>query len=364
MYQKELMALKRANRYRERRVFQRELLDFASNDYLGFSQDRELLELAYREVSNYGEFSPKASLLVNGYSKIHKDFEDRLIESNGFEDAIVLGSGFLANISLIESLIRRGDRLLIDSEYHASGVLATELTKGKVHFFKHNDLIELESELKKSQNFKRVFIAIEGIYSMSGDLAKFEIFELAKKYGATLIVDEAHSSGVIGKNLQGIFELYSIEPTENHIKMGTLGKAYGSYGAYILASNEIVEFLLNRAKPIIYSTSLSLFDIAFAKASLDKILKNSSELNQKVKDRQKLAKDILNIDMDGLILKIELDSSKRALELSKELLELGYIVGAIRPPTVDRAMLRVILRLNHSISKSEELLKLIRDLKK
>ncbi len=359
IYERELTALKKANRLRDRKTYSKNILDFASNDYLGFSENKKLFKKAYKKLISQDYYSPKASVLVNGYSSIHKEFEDNLAKINSFESAITVGSGFLANIAMIEGLLRRGDVLLIDSEYHASGNLATKLTQARVIYFNHNDIEHLR-ELLNQIKAKRIFIAIEGIYSMGGDLANREIFNIANEFEAILIVDEAHSSGVIGDNLLGIFDYYNIKPQSNHIKMGTLGKAYGSYGAYILASSEIITFLQNRAKPIIYSTALSLFDVALGNEALKQIVKKRDKLKDKITKRQNLARDILNIEIKGLILKIEIGDNRKVIKIQNELLKEKFLIGAIRQPTVQSAILRVILRASNSFKNTKKLLLMLR----
>jgi len=343
MYSKELLAIKRANRFREIKFYGDDTIDLASNDYLGLGSNKKQLKKAYKLIKNFKTFSPKASLLVNGYHPLHKEFEEKIAKVNGFESGLVVGSGFLANIALIEALVRRSDELFIDSEYHASGVLASKLIDN-VTIFSHNDAQNLIEKLAKS-SAKRKVIAIEGVYSMSGNLANREIFEIAKREGAILIVDEAHSSGTIGKNLLGIFDYYNIKIEPNFIKMGTLGKAYGSYGAYILSSSEIKEYLINRAKPIIYSTAPSVFDIALAFVNFKYILKHKKSLNKKLKQRKELAKKILKIETKSLILPIEQKSNKVTIDTQKRLLKQRILVGAIRQPTVKRPIIRLILRL-------------------
>lgn len=349
-YEKELAALKRSGRYRERRLFDENLVDLASNDYLGLSHKKELMDEAYKRVSSYASHASKASMLVNGYHPIHADFEKALCEANGFEDGVILGSGFNANIALIETLVRKGDELFMDEKYHASGVMATKLNDGKVSYFKHNNHFELEKMLKSS-SAKRKVIAVEGIYSMDADLLNIEIIHLADKYGALLILDEAHSSGVIGKNLMGILDYYELPVKENYIKMGTLGKAYGSFGAYILASSHIIEYLINRAKPIIYATAPSLFDTALGHVSLEYILKNTEELSMKIKEHQSIVQEVLGLKVDGLIVPIKISDNKKVMQLQADLMQENYLVGAIRQPTVDAAIIRLIARLG--VSKDE-----------
>ena len=344
MYENELEALKRAGRFRERKLYDDTLKDLASNDYLGLATKKKHLKKAMKLLDDYATISPKASMLVNGYHPIHRIFEMELAEANSFAEGLVVGSGFLANMALIESLVRKGDMLFMDEEYHASGVLASQLLGDRVVKFKHNDVEDLKEKLE-AYPAKRQIIAIEGIYSMGGDLAKKEIFDLAEEKQALLIVDEAHSAGVLGWKLQGIFEHYGIPITEHHIKMGTLGKAYGSYGAYILASQEVISFLENRAKSVIYSTAPSVIDTALALVNFRYIRKKAEKLREEIKERQQMVKNEFGIDLQSLILPIAVKSNEQALFLQKGLMSQGYLVGAIRQPTVAQPILRVILSL-------------------
>ncbi|WP_297440017.1 pyridoxal phosphate-dependent aminotransferase family protein [Sulfurimonas sp.] len=355
-YENELKALKRAGRYRTREVVDMRLKDFASNDYLGLAHNKDLHKQACAILQAQPLQSSKASMLVNGYHQIHKEFEDAMCKANGFEAGIVLGSGFNANIALIEALVRRGDVLFMDEFYHASGILASSIGDIAVHFFRHNDMKHLE-ELLQNSTAKRKIVAVEGIYSMDGDICSKEVFALADNYEAIIIVDEAHSSGVIGKKLMGVFDYYDIEIKNNYIKMGTLGKAYGSFGAFILGSGHIVEYLLNRAKPVIYATSLSLYDTLLAHQSLDFILSNAVELKKEIALRQEIVFDELGIKIDGLIVPISIGENKKVIEIKNALLNDGYGVGAIRQPTVPHAIIRLIARLGESDEALREICK-------
>ncbi|MBE0492141.1 MAG: pyridoxal phosphate-dependent aminotransferase family protein [Sulfurospirillum sp.] len=360
MYQKELDALQKAHRFRQKTAHPTGLIDLASNDYLGLAGKKQLLKRAYQSVAFYDVHAPKSSLMVNGYHQIHKDFENFLCRQNGFEAAHLLGSGFLANLSLLEALPRRGDMLLIDEEYHASGVMGSKLCNAKVIFFRHNDALHVR-QILQTHSYERVIIAVEGIYSMSGDIVDREFFDIATEYEALLIVDEAHSSGILGVNLLGVFEHYGIEIKQNFIKMGTLGKAYGSYGAYILCSLHVSLFLQNRAKAMIYSTAVSLFDIALAHQSMLYIQKHKKELALQIAKRQMLVREYFDQDMAGLILKLEVGSSKEVLALQAILREKNFFVGAIRPPTYPKAMLRVIPKIDVSLELTCELFASIKE---
>ncbi len=347
MYQKELDALQKAGRFRERKIYNDNLIDFASNDYLGLANNKEQLQKALELLSNYDTFAPKASMLVGGYHPLHEMFEKEMATLNGFEAGIMVGSGFLANLSLFEALVRKGDHLFVDEEYHASGMMAIGLLKDRVTLFKHNDPEDLRLKISEVKA-KRIIIAIEGVYSMSGELCAKEIFDISDENDALLIVDEAHSSGVIGKKLLGIFEYYEITPKANHIKMGTLGKAYGSYGAYILASKTIISFLENRAKPIIYSTAPSVIDTALAIVNMRYIQDNFETLCNEIFQRQQICKEYLGFDLKSLIVALEQKSNKIVLDIQTALMQEGFLVGAIRQPTVKVPILRIIPRLGVS----------------
>ena len=363
MYAKELSSIKKSNRFRTRELFDENLIDLASNDYLGLSTKKEIFQKAYERILEENYHAPKASMLVNGYSKIHKQFEDKLCEVNKFEAAVTVGSGFLANISMIEALCRKNDTLFIDEEYHASGILASKLLKSEqVIVFNHNDYNDLKTKILSNKRTGRNIIAIEGVYSMGGDLAPLEIFHLADEYKAILIVDEAHSSGVIGENLLGIFDYYKITPNKFHVKMGTLGKAYGSYGAYILASKEIIEFLVNRAKPIIYSTAPSLFDTALGYESLKYIIENKKELKKRIEENLNIIYKELGIKSESLIIPILIGDNKKAKEIQGILKESGYLVGAIRQPTVKEAIIRLIAKIDIQSDVLTNICKLLKDL--
>jgi len=334
LYEKELNILRKKNRFRKRKIYEN-LIDLASNDYLCLSENKKVRKKALDKALNLPSHSSKASLLVNGYTKVHKDFEKYLCKLNNFEDGIVLGSGFLANLALFE-LVRKKDLALIDEEYHASGIVGTKLTRGEVRFFKHNDLEDLKEKSRDYRNFNRVFIFTEGIFSMMGDKVKKEITTYAQQIGI-LVIDEAHSVGICGNRLLGITEEYNLNPKKT-IKMGTLGKALGSYGAYILANREIIEFLTNKAKSIIYTTALNPIDILLAHEGLKEIQNNLKTYKSKINNK------MLKFKTESLIKIININDIDLLIQKQKELLNKGILVGAIRPPTVKTPIFRIILR--------------------
>lgn len=355
-FQKSLDALEKKGRLRSKRFLPKNAIDFASNDYLGFKKDAKSFERAANAVKKEGAFAPSASQLVYGYQNSHKKLENTLKKLYCFEDALIVGSGFLANTALVSALAGHNDLILMDEEYHASGIAALELSKARYELFAHSDANDLESKLE-SAKAGRVFVFVESVYSMIGDILPLEIIELADKYGAYLVIDEAHGHGVIGEHLGGIYDHYGIAPKPKHIKMGTLSKAIGSYGAYILAKKEIVSFLVNRAKSVIYSTALSPIDAELANERIKKIAKNSASLRKRLDERLLVCNDILGKKFLTPIIMIETNNAAKIhAKLSKE----GIVVGFIRPPTVKTQSIRLIARVGEEIKSLRKTLKIIK----
>jgi 8-amino-7-oxononanoate synthase len=355
-FESSLAVLAAKKRVRIKRFLDKGAIDFASNDYLGLKKDRATFEKAYEAVLKDGLFAPSASQLVYGYQPAHRKLERTLKKLHNFEDAIIVGSGFLANNALVSALAGHGDLILMDEEYHASGIGTLPLSKAKSVLFAHNNPLDLEDKLRTTKA-KRVFIFVESVYSMIGDILPLEIIEIADKYGAFLIIDEAHGYGVIGDKLGGIYNYYDIKPKPTHIKMGTLSKAVGSYGAYILAEKTVISFLVNRAKPIIYSTALSPFDVALANERIKKISKNAHSLRQKLDNRMKFCGEILEKTFLTPIIMIE---TKEAEAIHSKLSKMNIITGYIRPPTVKMPSIRLIARLGEDKKELAKTLKIIK----
>ncbi len=374
-YQKSLNALKTKNLLRKPKILSDELVDFASNDYLNLANNKKLAKKAYKKayLSKKAKNSlSQSSMLVGGYSKIQKDTKNIILKHEKFEECVILGSGFLGNIALFDSLIRSGDRLYIDESYHASGILASNEISNQREFFAHNCPKDLEKRLKNKPHKGISIIAIEGIYSMSGEIAKKEFASLALRYGCILIVDEAHSSGVLGDRLKGWYEHHNIKitPKSNFIKLGTLSKAYGSYGAYILSNRVINLFLLNRAKSIIYSTALSPFDCALAYYHIKHINKNYKKIKQRLDRLNKYAtKQIRKLPLkikpipnaQTCIHTIIINNNKEVINIQQKLIKGGFFVGAIRQPSVKQALIRTSISTRHSKKQIKRLFGLLSD---
>ena len=332
------------------------MIDFASNDYLALAHNKKNAQKAFSNIAKLGQFGSKASQLVNGYSQIHKKLEERLADAFGFENCVLFGSGYLANLALAGNLPRRGDTILMDEEYHASGKVGVKLSGAKTIFFKHNDAEDLREKLKNSA--KNTFVFVEGVYSMIGDILNADVVKTVDEYGAYLIIDEAHSVGTIGDNLLGAYSALNLTPKKTHIKMGTFSKALGSYGAYIVCDNVISRYLQNRASSLIYTTAPSLFDIAFANENFKTLLKNGEDFAKKLKNLRKIYESNTNERPQTQIAMYD----KNVYEIYENLTKNGFAVGLIRPPTIVKPSLRITLSLGSKISDLNKALKLLTDL--
>ncbi len=337
-FENSLKALEAKNRLRSKKLTDG-LIDFASNDYLGFAHNKKNAKKAFDELALAGCFAPKASQLVNGYNQIHYKFEELLKSTFDFEAALIFGSGYMANLALAGNLARKEDTILMDDEYHASGKAGVKLSSANIIFFKHNNPDDLKQKISTASG--NIFIFVEGVYSMIGDVLEKEIVEIADSFGAYLIIDEAHSLGTIGCDLLGVYSALDITPKPTHIKMGTFSKALGSYGAYVLCSDTVSRYIQNRGSSIIYTTAPSLFDTAFAYYNFKTLLKKEHKFNKKIDKFKSICQKYLSVTPKSQILMIE----NSAKDSYKKLLDSGYCVGYIRPPTVNVPALRITLRI-------------------
>ncbi|MDH4320442.1 MAG: 8-amino-7-oxononanoate synthase [Desulfobulbaceae bacterium] len=314
------------------------LLDFSSNDYLALSAHPALIESGRRALAEFGTGSG-AARLMSGDLVIHHQLEAAVASLKGKEAALLFGSGFMANAGVIPALVGRGDALFIDRLDHASIYDGCRLSGATLHRFRHNDLAHLEELLQKNPATGQTLVVVESIYSMDGDRCPLaELVALRKRYGFLLMVDEAHATGLFGPNGGGVVEADGVGE-EVDLVMGTFGKALGSYGAYIACSQEMVDYLVNRARSFIYSTALPPAVVAASLAAVE-LVRQSSELRddfwQRVETFKKLLRDGgLTVDLGPTqIIPITVGASTRALQMAEALRARGIFATAVRPPTV------------------------------
>ncbi len=315
----------------------RELLNLCSNDYLGLAGHPALAEAAARAAHERGT-GATASRLIVGDDPEYERLEQELADWKGSEASLVLGSGYAANTGVIAALAGRDDAVFSDALNHASIVDGCRLARAEVHVYRHRDAEHLDELLGRSEA-RRKLIVTDAVFSMDGDTAPLqEIVELKERYGAALMVDEAHSAGVFGPYGEGLsHELGLADGVDVH--MGTFSKAFGAYGAYVAGSESWIAFLRNTCRSLIYSTALPPPVIGSAAAALE-LVREADDARRALRvkaDRFRTRLGELGFDICGSttqIVPVLAGDPQAALRFSAQLEERGVLAVAIRPPTV------------------------------
>jgi len=341
----------------------KKLISFSCNDYLGLSQNSEVIEAGIRAIKKYGAGSG-ASRLVSGNNFLYDKLEQLLASFKNGEAACVFGSGYLTNTGVIPALTTNKDLLIFDELSHSSTNIGIKLSRSKAIKFKHNDMNHVEELLKQHRKkYISCFLLSEGVFSMDGDRGKIkELAYLANKYDASIILDDAHGFGVLGKGRGSQYELNPIP--EILIQIGTLSKAIGSYGGFVVAPKAVIELLQNKARSLIYTTALPPSILASAIKSLE-IIKRKKTLVNKPLDNAKLFCKLAGLpEPESSIITIILKSENKAIEASELLEKYGYYISAIRPPTVpvNTSRLRLTFSASHQKKDIKNLSKLIKNL--
>lgn len=346
-------------------------LAFASNDYLGLANHPAVIAALQQGAKDWG-VGGGASHLVLGHSEPHQQLEEALAEFTGRERALVFSSGYLANLAVITALVGKGDTLLHDRLNHASLLDAGLLSGARFSRYLHQDMASLAKRLhlsKKQSAQGNTLIVTDGVFSMDGDLALLpEIAALVKAHGgknkdAWLMVDDAHGFGVLGKTGGGLVEHYALSQADVPVLVGTLGKAFGTAGAFVAGSEALIETLIQFARPYIYTTS-SPPAVACATLASLKILQEEhwrrEHLHALIQQFRKGAQVLgLNLmDSPTPIQPIIIGNTEKTLAVAANLREQGILVGAIRPPTVanNSARLRITLTAAHTEQQLDQLL--------
>jgi 8-amino-7-oxononanoate synthase len=340
-----------------------DLLNFSSNDYLGLANHPVLKEAAIQAVEEFGAGSG-AARLVCGSLTPHHELEQALAAFKGTEAALGFSSGYATAVGTICAVLGKDDIIILDKLVHACIVDAARLSGAKIRVFAHNDLEDLEDKLRwaekvqspksKVQDDSRTLIVTESIFSMDGDAAPLrEIVKLKEKYGARLMVDEAHATGLYGKNRRGLAEELGVSD-QIEIQMGTLGKALGASGGYICGSRVLIDFLVNRARSFVFSTAPVPAAAAAARAGVEYVQSDAGKVRKQLLwDRVKeLQSQIVNrkSQIPAAIIPIIIGNENKTVEAATALHGQKIFVPAIRYPTVARnqARLRVTLTAAHS----------------
>lgn len=345
----------------------REVINFSSNNYLGLANHPALREAAKAAIDRYGCGSG-ASRLISGNMTLHEELETKIADLKGTEAALVFNSGFQANTGIIPVLVGEGDVILSDGLNHASIIDGCRLSRAKTVVYGHGDLNGLEQGLKNSPPGRRKLIVTESLFSMDGDEAPLtDIVSLAEEYGAMVMVDEAHATGVYEPNGAGLVPKLGLGDRVL-VQMGTLGKALGGFGAYAAGSKSLRELLINRCRSFIFTTSLPPTVMAMGIAAID-LVKREPERRQALWNNcERVRKGLKDLgyslgNSQSQILPLLVGDATRCMKLSDQLLQHGIFAQGIRPPTVPQgtSRLRITLMATHTHEHLERALSVFKE---
>ena len=373
----ELALREQANLYRRRKVLcspqgervrmeggvaGRDYLNFSSNDYLGLANHPEVVSAFQAAANTYGVGSG-ASHLISGHSCEHHALEEELAEFTDRPRALLFSTGYMANLGVLNALAGERDLLLEDRLNHASLLDGGFLCRAQFERYPHGDLADLQNRLDQG-DYRRKLIATDGVFSMDGDVAPLQaLVKLSDTAGAALMVDDAHGFGVLGANGGGLVEQFALSVEQVPILMGTLGKALGTFGAFVAGSEALIETLIQFGRTYIYTTALPPAIAAASRASL-RLVQREPERREQLNTliayfRAGAAQlDIPLANSDTAIQPVMINNDRRVVEVGHLLLDQGFWVGAIRPPTVPSggARLRITLSASHSTADVDNLL--------
>ena len=338
------------------------LFNFSSNDYLGLANHPDIIASFKAAANIYGVGSGSAHL-ISGHSKAHQALEEYLAYFTGRERVLLFSTGYMANIGVLNALTERDDIIYADRLNHASLVDGALLSKAGTKRYQHNDMRSLERHIQTQKKGNGLIVS-DGVFSMDGDIANVhQLVEIAKNHQTWLMIDDAHGFGTLGKTGGGLLQQQKLGQDEVPILMATLGKAVGTAGAFIAGSEELIEYLIQTARSHIFTTAMPAA-IAVATLTSLSIIKKENWRREKLQTLIKQFKQgaveqsIILMPSDTAIQPIMVGSSENAVKISQKLLKKGFLVSAIRPPTVavNTARLRITLSADHSEAMVDRLL--------
>jgi 8-amino-7-oxononanoate synthase len=344
----------------------RPVILLSSNDYLGLATHPDVVQAAIEATERYGT-GAGASRLVSGTLPPHASLEAALAQFKGTEASLVFGAGYLANVGVIPNLIAHDGLILADRLCHASLIDGCRLSHADFRVFRHGDCAHLEALLRRRTNHRRTLIITEGLFSMDGDLAPLcDLVGLAERYEAMLYVDDAHGTGIMGTTGRGTIEHCGLEG-RIPFHMGTLSKALGSYGAYVVGSYDFIQYLLNVARSFIFTTALPPAVMAAASTAITVVEREPERRAQLWANRQYLYRGILNLGFHltptvSPILPVLIGDAAKASAFADRLLAHGVYASAIRPPTVPdgTSRIRFTVTAAHTTDQLDEALESVK----
>ncbi len=336
----------------------KEVINFASNDYLGLAGDDRLIQSAIAATTELGTGST-GSRLLSGHRELHRELENAIASLKQTEDALVFSSGYLANIGAISAIVGKRDLILSDTYNHSCLKNGAILSGATVIDYPHKNVEVLQNKLSQQrQSFRRCLIITDSVFSMDGDLCPLpQLADLAQEFNCMLLIDEAHATGVFGATGAGCAEHFGIQNSQL-IQVGTLSKAIGSLGGFVAGSKLLIDFLRNRAASWIYTTALSPADTAAALSAIA-IIHSEPQRRQQLWDNVAYLKQLLPlqiIDSQSQIVCCQYSNATSALQGASQLKNAGIFAPAIRPPTVPTSRIRFSVMATHQLSHIEKLI--------
>ncbi|TWT33079.1 8-amino-7-oxononanoate synthase [Blastopirellula retiformator] len=344
----------------EQTVDGQQFINFGGNDYLGLAADPRLGEAAIAAIQQEG-WGSGASPLVTGHGVSHAALEAALAELEGTEAALLFSSGFAANVGTITALAGKGDVVFSDAKNHASIIDGVRLCGARPQIYQHLDVDHLEKLIAQASAFRRRYIVTDTLFSMDGDFAPLvDLCELADRYDATLIVDEAHATGVFGEQGHGVCEHLGVEEQVD-VRIGTLSKALGGHGGFVVGGQQLIDWLLNRARSYVFSTAAPMAASAAMLAALQ-IVRDEPERRQLLLKRADALRETLRkqgwqVGGESQIIPILLGEPEPTMQASHRLRDQGLFVPGIRPPSVPsgESLLRISLSYAHTPAHLDKL---------
>ncbi|SDN30309.1 glycine C-acetyltransferase [Alkalicoccus daliensis] len=323
----------------------KELIQLSSNNYLGLTTHPRLKLAAVRAADEYGAGTGSVRTIAGTFS-MHNDFEEKLAEFKHTEATLVLQSGFTANQAVLASLLTKEDVVISDELNHASIIDGIRLTKAARKIYKHVDLKSLEEALQSTQDYRKRLVVTDGVFSMDGNIAPLpEIVELCEKYDALIMVDDAHASGVLGRNGRGTVDHFDLNGRV-HIQVGTLSKAVGVLGGYIASTQAVRDYLIHKGRPFLFSTSHPPAVTAACSEAVDVLLEEPELIEQLWENTRYFKAGLTKLGFDTghsdtPITPVIVGDEAKAHQLSDKLKEYGVFAQGIAFPTVAKGLARV-----------------------
>jgi len=347
------------------------VINLASNNYLGLTTHPKLREAAIEATKKYG-VGPGAVRTIAGTMKLHMELEEKIARFKNVEACVVFQSGFTANAGTVSAILGKEDFIISDELNHASIIDGARLSRAKILVFRHKDVAHAEEHLAsiKDQPGRKLLIT-DGVFSMDGDIGPLPgLCDVAEKYGAIMMVDDAHSSGVLGKNGRGTIDHFNVHGRVD-IQVGTLSKAIGAIGGYVCGSRDLIDFLYHRARPFLFSTSHPPSVTATCIAAFDVLEQEPQLIEQLWKNTRFFKKELGNLGFniggkntpasETPITPIIVGDGKLTMEFSRELFKEGVMATGIAFPTVaeGKARIRTIMTATHTQQEMERALEIL-----